>query len=404
MNNLVLTTQYDTNATLVSNIFIDKYMPDANGEFVKIYIYILRSISDATVNVSISGMADIFNQTEADVIRALKYWGKQNVIQLSYDNSHNISGITLCNLAFSDNNSLNQPASNGQSENIMQSADRLTGSEGILPETTDTLHNPAPDTSGLKAQPVHNNSSYSGGADTYSDNFATSASKTVEVKTYTPAQIESLSNTDVEFKMLLHGIGNYLGCTLSSSEISSIAFFYDTLKFPSELIEYLIEYCAKRGHKKMRYIEKVALAWADAGIRTVSQAKNETSSHNETTYSVMNAFGISNRDPGQRERDFIAKWTNVYGFGTDIIIEACNRTLKATHQPSFEYADSILKKWESANIRTQADILKADAQYELSRSKKKSQNVKNPNNRFNNFSQRDTDIDSLESSLLSNNN
>ena len=395
MNNLVLTTQYDTNATLVSNIFIDKYMPDANGEFVKIYIYILRSISDATVNVSISGMADI---------RALKYWGKQNVIQLSYDNSHNISGITLCNLAFSDNNSLNQPASNGQSENIMQSADRLTGSEGILPETTDTLHKPASDTSGLKAQPVHNNSSYSGGADTYSDNFATSASKTVEVKTYTPAQIESLSNTDVEFKMLLHGIGNYLGCTLSSSEISSIAFFYDTLKFPSELIEYLIEYCAKRGHKKMRYIEKVALAWADAGIRTVSQAKNETSSHNETTYSVMNAFGISNRDPGQRERDFIAKWTNVYGFGTDIIIEACNRTLKATHQPSFEYADSILKKWESANIRTQADILKADAQYELSRSKKKSQNVKNPNNRFNNFSQRDTDIDSLESSLLSNNN
>ena len=389
MNNLVLTTQYDTNATLVSNIFIDKYMPDANGEFVKIYIYILRSISDATVNVSISGMADIFNQTEADVIRALKYWGKQNVIQLSYDNSHNISGITLCNLAFSDNNSLNQPASNGQSENIMQSADRLTGSEGILPETTDTLHKPASDTAGLKAQPVHNNSSYSGGADTYSD---------------TPAQIESLSNTDVEFKMLLHGIGNYLGCTLSSSEISSIAFFYDTLKFPSELIEYLIEYCAKRGHKKMRYIEKVALAWADAGIRTVSQAKNETSSHNETTYSVMNAFGISNRDPGQRERDFIAKWTNVYGFGTDIIIEACNRTLKATHQPSFEYADSILKKWESANIRTQADILKADAQYELSRSKKKSQNVKNPNNRFNNFSQRDTDIDSLESSLLSNNN
>ena len=398
MNNLVLTTQYDTNATLVSNIFIDKYMPDANGEFVKIYIYILRSISDATVNVSISGMADIFNQTEADVIRALKYWGKQNVIQLSYDNSHNISGITLCNLAFSDNNSLNQPASNGQSENIMQSADRLTGSEGILPETTDTLHKHASDTSGLKAQPVHNNSSYSGGADTYSDNFATSAPKTVEVKTYTPAQIESLSNTDVEFKMLLHGIGNYLGCTLSSSEISSIAFFYDTLKFPSELIEYLIEYCAKRGHKKMRYIEKVALAWADAGIRTVSQAKNET------TYSVMNAFGISNRDPGQRERDFIAKWTNVYGFGTDIIIEACNRTLKATHQPSFEYADSILKKWESANIRTQADILKADAQYELSRSKKKSQNVKNPNNRFNNFSQRDTDIDSLESSLLSNNN
>ncbi|MCI6020642.1 MAG: DnaD domain protein [[Bacteroides] pectinophilus] len=398
MNNLILTTQYDTNATLISNIFIDKFMPDANGEFVKIYIYLLRSISDASVNVSVSGMADIFNQTEADVVRALKYWSKQNVILLSYDDNKNVTGITLCNLA-----AKTPAASVYEVHNVTTS--KIT-SDNITDSSVSGIERITPDTAQPSSQAFNNSvvaATQTGSADSFISNTS-DRSKAIELKTYTPAQLEALSNEDVEFKMLLHGISNYLGCALSSTEISSIAFFYDTLKFPSELIEYLIEYCAKRGHKKMRYIEKVAIAWADAGIRTVQQAKNETSSHNETTYSVMNAFGISNRDPGQRERDYIAKWTNVYGFGTNIIIEACNRTLKATHQPSFEYADSILTKWKSANIHTQADILKADAQYELSRSKKKQQSVKNTNNRFNNFSQRDTDIDSLESSIISNNN
>lgn len=70
----------------------------------------------------------------------------------------------------------------------------------------------------------------------------------------------------------------------------------------------------------------------------------------------MKAFGISNRDPGQHERAMISKWADTYCFDTDIIIEACNRTIKAIHQPSFEYADTILSKWKSSNITTMADI------------------------------------------------
>lgn len=72
----------------------------------------------------------------------------------------------------------------------------------------------------------------------------------------------------------------------------------------------------------------------------------------------MKAFGISNRDPGQHERAMISKWADTYCFDTDIIIEACNRTIKAIHQPSFEYADTILSKWKNANVTTMEDIKK----------------------------------------------
>ena len=44
--------------TILSNTFIDNYMPEANGEFVKVYIYLLRSLSNAPVSFSLEQMAD----------------------------------------------------------------------------------------------------------------------------------------------------------------------------------------------------------------------------------------------------------------------------------------------------------------------------------------------------------
>ena len=83
-----------------------------------------------------------------------------------------------------------------------------------------------------------------------------------------------------------------------------------------------------------------------------------------TVYGVMKAFGLNNREPGQVEKQLISKWTDVFCFENDMIIEACNRTMKATHQPSFEYADSILTKWHTSNIRNSEDVRKADEQFE----------------------------------------
>ena len=92
--------------------------------------------------------------------------------------------------------------------------------------------------------------------------------------------------------------------------------------------------------------------------------KTKISNHNEAVYGVMKAFGLNNREPGQVEKQLISKWTDVFCFETDMIIEACNRTMKATHQPSFEYADSILTKWHTSNIRNSEDVRKADEQFE----------------------------------------
>ena len=71
-----------------------------------------------------------------------------------------------------------------------------------------------------------------------------------------------------ELKELLFVAEQYLGKTLSTTDMKTITYFYDELGMSTDLIEYLIEYCVENGHKSMHYIQKVALSWADRKIRT----------------------------------------------------------------------------------------------------------------------------------------
>lgn len=131
----------------------------------------------------------------------------------------------------------------------------------------------------------------------------------------------------------------------------------------------------------------------------------------------MKAFGISNRDPGSAELDYIKKW-NSLGLGTDIIIEACSRTLLATHQASFPYANKILEDWKRLGVRNTSDIKHLDdkhrstassssgsaAEYTQGQPRKGSTGAaarKNTaTNQFHNFEQRTYDFNDLESRLL----
>ena len=81
MNTLTLAGDYASSFTFVQNDFIDHHMKDINESQIKIYLYLLRSIGGNN-QVSVSSIADFFNDSERDVIRALKYLDKQKLIML----------------------------------------------------------------------------------------------------------------------------------------------------------------------------------------------------------------------------------------------------------------------------------------------------------------------------------
>ena len=170
-----------------------------------------------------------------------------------------------------------------------------------------------------------------------------------------------------------------------------------------ELIEYLIEYCVGKGHKNMRYMEKVALAWHESGISSISEAKEISTRYSRANTAVMKAFGISGRNLVDTETKLIEKWTGTYGFSVELVTEACNRTMQAIHQPSFEYTDSILNNWMKKNVSSLDEVAALDAAFLNQKPKGGSpapkKNASAPN-RFNNFPQRSYDFDQLEKQLL----
>lgn len=69
--------------TPVSNVFIEKYMPKARGEFVKIYLLMLKHNIFGELGVSSSILASSLNLLESDIMNALNYWNDQGVIKLT---------------------------------------------------------------------------------------------------------------------------------------------------------------------------------------------------------------------------------------------------------------------------------------------------------------------------------
>lgn len=348
MSKINLYSDKENAATSVSNVFIDEYMSCANGEFVKIYLYLLRQLNSADSGFSISEIADKFEHTEKDVKRALCYWERMQLLHLDYDANENLVGIRLMNAL-----------SKTQSTNAVPE-----------PSADNTISEPAGETEA----PVRK--SYS--AD--------------DIKQFTAQE----SVTELVFIA-----EQYLGRTLTATDLNTLFYFYDELKLSIELIEYLIEYCVSNRHTSIRYIEKVALAWAENGYQTVEQAKQANGQYNQIYSSVMKAMGITGRSLVSAETAYIEKWKNDFGFSTELIQKACEKTIQAIHEPSFEYTDRILSNWKLNNIMTLDAVAKADIDHQK---RKKAATVPASKsvskNKFTSFDQRSYDDSRLEKMLL----
>ena len=383
--------------TILSNTFIDNYMPEANGEFVKVYIYLLRALSSAPVSFSLEQMADRLLCTERDILRALKYWEGEKILSLTYTTDRQLSGITLLE-PFADAGHMESSAS---SENIFSTAG--TSSSPVSAQMAAGISQPVALT-GSAPKNVSLSSSNSAVSSGTSSELSTSADY---IRSLTPDHISELKQNE-EVSQLLYIAEQYLAKTLTPTEMQKIFFFYDELHMSADLIEYLVEYCVSRGRKSMRYIETVALAWTRDGVTTVEMARDASSRFSKDYYTILKAMGISGRNPVENEISYIDTWRKTYGFDLELIQEACSRTVLSTGQPSFQYADKILSGWKKKNVHTLEDVRLLDAEHKKRQLEKAVSRKKQPaaqsqsNNRFNNFHQRDYDFTEYEKRLLNN--
>lgn len=407
--------------TVLPNKFIDEYMIKADGEYVKIYLLILR-LQGMGLPVDVDRIADHLELTRKDVLRALSYWEKAGILR---------TGAVASEAAVTAAETM--PTTNAVPESSLDTT-RTAGNvtttgivgNAMTAEATATPGNGMSDSTTAIRNAI--DSIATGTSNTgITGQTGTSPSPTItpvpDKNTLSPTEVQaSMTNKDLE--RTIYMAETYIGRPFSTTELNSFCYINDQLHFSSDLMEYLIEYCVTRGKKSVRYIESVAINWYQQGITTVKDAKEQSTLYSQNVFPIMKAFGISNRDPGSAELDYIKKW-NSLGLGTDIIIEACSRTLLATHQASFPYANKILEDWKRLGVRNTSDIKHLDdkhrstasaasgsassasgsaAGYAQGQARKGTSGTtarkSTSANQFHNFEQRTYDFNDLESRLL----
>ena len=409
MTAINISSDIATSFTTVSDIFIDQYMPKANGEFVKVYLYLLRATGSGAGIATISEIADHFSNTEADIIRALNYWASEGILQLQSGADGQIMGINLCSLSVSGmqaaQSNIQSAVADNAAQNNLQNSVVNNATQNIL--KNGVVNNAAQN---ISTADIRMQDSVVEKLKSQTPDKAASSQKE-----YTLDEIKEFrKNPDISELFFI--IETYLKHTLSSTDTNMVLYWLDELHFSTDLVEYLVEYCITKGHSSLRYMNKVALGWADAGIKTVDQAKDDAAAHSQIYYSVMKALGITGRNLVDSEVSLINKWVGEYGFDIELVKAACSKTISAIQKPSFEYTDSILANWRKKDVHTLKDVEVLDANFAKANkasatgssqgtnaandSSKPKSNNSSSKNKFNNFNQRNNDYDKLEKLFL----
>lgn len=330
-------------ATPIADDFILNKMPMANGNYVKVYLYVfhhfLRAAGNPAAVFSTKDTAAALGMLESDILQALQYWHEQQVLSLTRD------------------------------------GEQLWLSFPPYHSTVPT----DPDPKG----------------------FNSDSGKVVRVEhkpTYSPEEISIYEQNPV-IKDLFASASQLLGEQFSFPNLSLLFSFYDYYRLPVNVIKFLMEYCIQNGNRNLRYMEKVAQDWSDRGIATVEAARSHIRRF-DVYRPILKAFGITSRQPSEQEIEIMERWLYQYGLSLDLVVEAASRTLAKTGKPAFNYAESIIKNWAEQQVRTLEDVSRLD---EAFASKQASGNTtpspltpRQPKGTFHTYNTRDWDFDSIE--------
>lgn len=325
---LNITMENRSGVTVLSNLFIDNFMKNANDAQIKVYLYLLRMVGD-NLPTDISEIADKFNHTEKDVIRSLEYWEKTGLLSIKYGKDGLVNGIVL-----------KEMKEESQTIEEYEQKGNIEVSREVIEEIPDTKEHEA--------------------------TIETATDKIMDYRkekdNYSIEEIMKIKSQP-EVGMILNITSQYIGRPLSPQEMRTVLFIYDRLNFSLELEDHLVEICVNGGNSSLHYIEQVAIDWYENGIDTVEKAKVYVKKGNKDAYVIMGYLGKDGKIT-DAELKYINRWKYEYAMPMNLIKEACDRTVLRTQSNRFSYADKILENWHKDGVKSLDEVKALDKKRE----------------------------------------
>ncbi len=183
---------------------------------------------------------------------------------------------------------------------------------------------------------------------------------------YTMAEIDAVALKNKAISGLFYQAETVLQKVLTQSDMEMLYSFVDWLGLPVEVITMLLSYGAKRGKTGRRYLETVAMDWAERGIDTFEAAEAhvmELEERDSIQRKICGMLGIFDRALTATEKKYIKQWAETPGLSLDLVPVAYDRTVSRTGKLSWSYMNKILQSWTAEGITTEKQVLESEEAY-----------------------------------------
>ena len=332
MNFTLETTDMDLGDTPIENIFINDYMPMANGTYVKVYLLGYKYAHDKDEKIEVTNMT-ISKHLEIpleDVLRAWDFWEEKGIIVKEQNEdkvNYKVKFLNLKQLYIKNNINMFKQKEEPKKEHKYSTKDLIEANQIPI------INN------------MFNSIDY----------------------------IMRRQTSPAEKKLVLEWIHSFN----MNPDVIEKAFFYAV---------------EQKGIRKINYVEGIIRNWYDQGLTNLDAVIEMFKDTDEKFYryqKVMKSLGLHNRPIKKDEMQMIDKWFDEYKFSMEIVLAGCDTDKNA--KPSVKYVNGTLTNWFEKGVKTVEDIDLLDKPkntYDTNKPKTNARKLSSYKNRFHNFEQR----------------
>ena len=290
--------------TRVENLFISEYLPDAPGDYVKVFLFGLM-YAQFELNQDWEEIAKQLRLSVDEIEEAWVYWETRGLVRIERARDQNNEEV--CSISF------------------LRKIDELYG-KAAEPQ-------PAPAASVQEDEiPVY---------------------VSIDDMEYDDELSGKL--VDRRLRELYEKYQVTTGRTVSRQEISKIEDAIKVYGIEPEIFDFAIDYCADLEKYSIDYIFKVALRWTEDGCRTVEEAKallDRHSRRNDCYRQVFKALGF-NRLAAPIDREIMDRWFDDLNCSLAEVLDACSAAA-GLREPNLRYVNKVIenRRLERGGINT----------------------------------------------------
>jgi DnaD/phage-associated family protein len=179
-----------------------------------------------------------------------------------------------------------------------------------------------------------------------------------------PSEIAAAAKTNSGLADLFREAEKILGRTVRPTEMRVFTAVLEDLNFSPDILIMLIDFAQSKGKFCANYIDVTAHDWYERGIVTHEDAEREILSLGELYTlegQVKSRFGLT-QNLSTAQKNYVKKWADD-GFNIEMIMRAFDEAVDHTNKANFKYITKTLESWKNTNVKTEADVIRANDNY-----------------------------------------